>query len=88
MSNDKWIKDVHESSAAKELPEGLFKQSPEEIARVLKEVTMKKDSDDPFRSAMSMLDFYINRAGDVLSSEDKGRLEQAKVAIRKIFGKD
>ena len=42
---------------------------------------------DPFRSAMSMLNFYINRAGSNLSKERRARLEAAKGELRALFGK-
>jgi hypothetical protein len=41
-----------------------------------------------FQSAMSMLNYYINRSGKKLPREDKERLEQAKVELRKIFHKE
>ena len=41
----------------------------------------------PYRSAMSMLTFYINRAGKSLSDADRARLEAAKVELRKAFGR-
>ena len=41
----------------------------------------------PYRTAMSMLDFYINRAGKNLSDSDRSALEQAKTALRKRFGR-
>lgn len=41
---------------------------------------------DPFRSAMSMLNFYVNRAGRNLSQERKKVLNQAKVELRRVFG--
>ncbi len=42
---------------------------------------------EPFRSAMSMLVFYINRAGRNLNAADRARLERAKHELRKVFGK-
>ncbi|MGH6749447.1 MAG: DUF3175 domain-containing protein, partial [Methyloceanibacter sp.] len=42
----------------------------------------------PYRSAMSMLTFYINRAGKSLSEADRDRLEKAKAELRKAFGKN
>jgi len=41
----------------------------------------------PFQSAMSMLNFYINRAGKNLSVEQKKILEQAKIELRKVFNR-
>jgi hypothetical protein len=40
---------------------------------------------DPYRSAMSMLNFYINRAGKNLSVGDRSRLQKAKQELRKLF---
>lgn len=59
--------------------EGFFKQSAEKIASGLKRAS--KD----LKQAMSRLNFYINRAGENLSSEDKKRLENAKEKLRKLF---
>jgi len=49
---------------------------------------METGKGDEFRSAMSMLDFYINRAGKDLSSEDKVRLDLVKNELRKLFGRE
>ncbi|MGH9806425.1 MAG: DUF3175 domain-containing protein, partial [Terriglobia bacterium] len=46
-----------------------------------------RHSDDPYRTAMSMLDFYVNRAGDKLSVEQRAKLNQAKTALRQSFGR-
>ena len=43
---------------------------------------------NPFRSAMSMLNFYINRAGEQLTKKQKGTLEKAKDELRKDFGRE
>ena len=56
-------------------PEGFFDQSADKIASGLKSAS---DSDD---QAMSRLNFYINRAGDNLSADDKARLDQAKTLL-------
>ena len=47
----------------------------------------KRGSGDAYRTAMSMLDFYINRAGQNLSDGDRSALEQTKTALRKRFGR-
>lgn len=82
-----WSKDVHETSTAKLLPEGLFTRSSMEIAQGLKKAV--EESTRPMKSkaesAMDMLNFYINRAGDNLTPEDRARLEQAKVDLRSLF---
>lgn len=72
-----------------DLEAGVFTRSPKEIAKSLQRSVLASDrtKGTKFQSAMSMLNFYINRAGKKLSAKDKQRLEQAKVALRKIFGK-
>jgi len=85
----KWSQHVNETSDAMDLSEGVFKKTPHEIARSLKssaEHSGRRKS-APFRSAMSMLNFYINRAGRQLSVAQKRRLEGAKDALRKLFGR-
>ena len=77
-------------SRALTLEKGVFAlENPKEIAASLKrsaEASTRRKA-DPFRSAMSMLVFYINRAGKNLPDEQRARLEQAKVELRKAFGK-
>ncbi len=85
-----WSREVTEKSAALILEEGVFTwDDPKKIARSLKrsaeESTMRKAG--PFQSAMSMLNFYINRAGKNLPARRKKILEQAKVELRKLFNK-
>lgn len=64
-------------------------EEPKEIAASLKRSAeaSKRRKADPFRSAMSMLVFYINRAGKNLSQEDRARLEKAKDELRMAFGR-
>ena len=87
----KWSQDVTENSDALDLEKGVFSQdNPKDIAKSLKrsaERSQRKKS-SPYRSAMSMLTFYINRAGDELSKTRKQKLEKAKDELRKLFGKD
>ena len=86
----RWSHDVTEHSHALDLKKGVFTlQDPKEIAASLKRSTeaSKRRKADPFRSAMSMLVFYINRAGTNLPEEDRARLEQAKDELRKAFGR-
>lgn len=85
----KWVKHVQETSFAMDLPEGIFTHSAKKIAQELKEAVLASDrtKGTKFQSAMSMLNYYINRAGKNLKPEDKARLEQAKIELRKIFGK-
>jgi len=90
MVAKRWSHDVTEHSHALDLKKGVFTlEDPKEIAASLKRSAeaSKRRKADPFRSAMSMLVFYINRAGKNLSEEDRDRLEQAKDELRKAFGK-
>ncbi len=88
--NRKWSQDVTENSDAMDLKEGVFKQrSAKKIADSLKHSAQSshRRKSSPFRSAMSMLTFYINRAGDQLSGSRRRTLEKAKDELRKDFGK-
>lgn len=84
-----WVQNVKETSFAMDLPAGIFTKSAPTIARELKKAVLasNRTKGTKFQSAMSMLNYYINRAGKNLTPEDKQRLEQAKIALRKIFGK-
>ena len=87
---DDWSQQVTRNSDALDLEKGVFSlEDPVAIARSLK--ASAEDSErrkaDPYRSAMSMLTFYINRAGSQLPAERKQRLEQAKDELRKLFGR-
>jgi phosphoenolpyruvate carboxylase len=86
----KWSKQVTQTSDALDLKKNAFKQdSPKAIARSLKrsaEQSPRRKS-DPYRSAMSMLVFYINRAGKNLPAARHNKLEAAKDELRKVFGK-
>jgi len=85
-----WSKSVTENDRADAIPPGAFKSgNPETIADALQRAAEdpKRGSDDPYRSAMSMLDFYMNRAGRNLSAKEREALEKAKTALRKRFGK-
>jgi hypothetical protein len=87
----RWSGRVTRESDALDLEQGVFTlRSPSEIAASLKRSAQasKRRKADPFRSAMSMLVFYINRAGKNLSDEDRARLEKAKGELRKAFGKE
>ena len=87
----KWSQDVTENSDAMDLKEGVFKSSnPKKIAESLKQSaeSSQRRKSNPFRSAMSMLTFYINRAGDQLTKKQKGTLEKAKGELRKDFGRE
>ncbi len=87
----KWSQDVTENSDAMDLKEDVFKSSnPKKIAESLKQSaeSSQRRKSSPFRSAMSMLTFYINRAGDQLTKKQKGTLEKAKGELRKDFGRE
>ncbi|MDM9627893.1 DUF3175 domain-containing protein [Rhizobium sp. S152] len=86
----KWSQDVTDNSDAMDLEEGVFKQrNAEKIAASLKRSAERSErrKTTPFRSAMSMLTFYINRAGDELPKSQRTVLEKAKGELRKSFGK-
>ena len=90
QSSRKWSADVTENSNALDLDQDVFKSdSPAVIARSLKESAERSDrrKSSPFRSAMSMLTFYMNRAGKNLSAKRKGKLEAAKNELRRMFGR-
>ena len=85
----KWSADVTENSNAVDLDEDVFKSdNPAEIARSLKKSAERSDRrrSSPF-SAMSVLTFYINRAGKNLSTQRKDKLEAAKSELRRMFGR-
>ncbi|HTK38138.1 MAG TPA: DUF3175 domain-containing protein [Pyrinomonadaceae bacterium] len=87
----RWSKKVTETSNALDLDKGVFSlDDPREIARSLKYSAehSKRRKSSPYRSAMSMLVFYINRAGDNLDKKQRERLEAAKDELRKLFGKE
>ncbi|HEV8505719.1 MAG TPA: DUF3175 domain-containing protein [Chitinophagaceae bacterium] len=84
----KWSGEVTKHSNALDLEKDVFKkQDPKEIARSLKRSAehSKRKKSGPYQSAMSMLNFYINRAGKNLTSTEKQPLEKAKDELRKLF---
>ena len=86
----RWSQRVTQESNALDLEQGVFsKDDPGSIARSLKRSAdrSKRRKADPFRSAMSMLTFYINRAGKTLSKSRRKRLEAAKKELRDLYGK-
>lgn len=85
-----WSDYVTKHSFALDLEPGVFTwDDPKRIARSLKESaemsTRRKAG--PFQSAMSMLNFYINRAGKNLPQNRRRILEQTKAELRRLFGK-
>jgi hypothetical protein len=87
----RWSQRVTRESDALDLKPGVFKQtSARKIAASLKRSaehsTRRKAG--AYRSALSMLTFYINRAGKTLPKTQRERLERAKVELKRQFGKD
>jgi hypothetical protein len=90
QKSEKWSKEVTQHDHPFALPPGIFKSAdPDVIAAALQHSAEdpKRGSGDAYRTAMSMLDFYINRAGQNLSDSDRSALEKAKTALRKRFGR-
>ena len=82
---------VTRASHALALDEGVFTwKNPARIARSLKRSAKasRQRKGDPYRSAMSMLTFYINRAGKNLPKSRLRILERAKGELRKVFGRE
>ncbi|MBV8638297.1 MAG: DUF3175 domain-containing protein [Candidatus Eremiobacteraeota bacterium] len=87
----KWSQHVTETSDALDLEQNVFElKDPRKIARSLKHSAehSKRRKSSPYRSAMSMLTFYINRAGKNLPASQKRILERAKDALRVEFGRE
>lgn len=87
----KWSAKVTENSDALDLEENIFEsKSSKKIAASLKKSAEESNrrKSNPYRSAMSMLTFYINRAGKNLESGQKEVLEDAKEELRKVFGRE
>lgn len=86
----RWSRRVTEESAALDLEPGVFGlEDPRRIALSLKrsaELSRRRKT-SPLRSAMSMLNFYVNRAGRRLPRERRERLERAKDELRDLFGR-
>src|SRR3546814_14336297 len=87
---DRWSAEVTRHSDALDLEEGVFtKRSPHQIALSLKRSAERSSrrKSTPYRSAMSMLTFQINRAGKGMSAGRRRILEDAKDELRKVFGR-
>ena len=85
-----WSGHVTQTSNALDLEQGVFaKGDPRDIARSLKRSAerSRRRKSNSYRSAMSMLTFYINRAGKNLPKRQKARLEAAKDELRDLYGK-
>ena len=91
QKTEKWSQDVTEHSDALDLEEDVFTlDDPAKIAASLKRSAERshRRKGTPFQSAMSMLTFYINRAGDNLPAQQRKTLEAAKDELRKAFGRE
>ena len=89
-SKNRWSQHVSETSDAMDLEAGVFKTgTADAIARSLKESSLRsrRCKGTPFQSAMSMLNFYINRAGKNLPKSRRETLAKAKGKLREAFGR-
>src|SRR5437763_815948 len=88
----KWSQEVTEHSNALDLDKDVFTwKDPAKIAASLKRSAMRsgrRKARTPYQSAMSMLTFYVNRAGKELPASHKKVLEEAKDELRRLFGRD
>jgi hypothetical protein len=90
-SSHRWSARVMRTSNALDLEKGVFTQrSPRAVAHSLKRSAerSRRRKSEPFRSAMSMLVFHINRGGKGLSKSQREVLERAKGELRKLYGRD
>ena len=87
----RWSQRVTRESDALDLQQGVFKQSsPKKIAASLKRSAehSSRRKAGAYRSALSMLTFYINRAGKTLPKTQRERLERAKTELKRQFGRE
>ena len=87
----RWSQRVTRESDAMDLKKGVFKQtSAKKIAASLKRSAERSSrrKAGAYRSALSMLTFYINRAGKTLPKTQRARLERAKVELKHQFGRE
>ena len=90
-SGRRWSARVTKESDALDLKGGVFKlRDPKQIAASLKRSAerSRRRKSNPYRSALSMLTFYINRAGKNLPASRRKTLQRAKIELRKQFGRD
>jgi len=90
-SGRRWSARVTKESDALDLQGGVFKlRDPKRIAASLKRSAerSRRRKASPYRSALSMLTFYINRAGKNLPASRRKTLQRAKIELRKQFGRD
>lgn len=86
----RWSQRITQRSDALDLKKKVFKlRDPHRIALSLKRSAerSRRRKGTPYQSAMSMLNFYINRAGKTLPARDRRRLERAKGELREVFGR-
>jgi hypothetical protein len=86
----RWSQHVHDTSDALSLEDGVFSlRSSKRIAESLKRSAEQSNrrKAGPFQSAMSMLNYYINRAGKSLSKKRRATLEMAKNELRSLYEK-
>ena len=89
-NRQRWSQEVTRTSNALDLEPGVFTWSdPAAIARSLRDSAERSERRraEPFRSAMSMLNFYLNRAGARLDPQQRQRLEAAKDELRALYGR-
>ena len=87
----KWSKKVTQTSNAMDLEKDVFKsKKPKAIAESVKKSAekSKRKKTGPFQSAMSMINFYENRAGKNLEAGQKKVLDKSKEELRKLYGKE
>lgn len=87
----RWSARVTRESNALDLDRSVFTwKDPKRIARSLKRsaVRSRRRKSDPYRSAMSMLTFYVNRAGTNLGPTQRRVLERAKTELKHAFGRE
>jgi hypothetical protein len=91
MAQRRWSAKVMRTSDALDLERGVFTQrSPAAVARSLKRSAERshRRKSAPFRSAMSMLNFHLNRGGKGLSAPQRRVLEKAKDELRQLYGRN
>jgi len=89
--DDRWSQDVTDRSDALDLEDDVFTwEDPARVAASLKRSAEASDrrKGSAYRSAMSMLTFYVNRAGSQLTDERRDVLGRAKGELRAAFGRD
>ena len=85
----RWSQKVTDSDAMTLVDEAVFNKSPHAIALSLKRSAerSRRRKSSPYRSAMSILTFYINRGGKNLPAARKKKLNEAKDELRELYGK-